>query len=159
MAKGAKFPSPGSGGLVCGVFYVCLRGPVACFTIDVLMIALAFLGHLVDVAGAANRRPSEGNVFCDFSFDRGTMMKLHIEHRGRKDDKSDRDNRRDDNGDDDGESLYLLRNLVQHQPATSRASILDQHPDLRCRLDSVLITLGPSGATLAPEMEPALELF
>jgi hypothetical protein len=79
------------------------------------MIALAFFCHLVDVAGAANRRPSEGNVFCDFSFDRGTMMKLHIEQRGRKDDKSGRDNRRDDNGDDDGESLYLLWNLFQHQ--------------------------------------------
>ena len=115
MAKDAEIPSPGSDGLVCGIFYMRLGGPVACFTIDVLMIALAFFCHLVDVAGAANCRPSEGDIFCDFSFDRGTMMKLHIEQRGRKDDKSGRDNRRDDNPDDNGESLYLLRNLFQHQ--------------------------------------------
>jgi len=116
MAKGAKFPSPGSGRLVCGVFYMRLGGPVACFTIDVLMIALAFFCHLVDVAGAANRRPSEGNILCDFSFDRGTMMKLHVDQRGRKDDISYRDNRRDETRDDYRESLYLLRNLFQHQP-------------------------------------------
>jgi hypothetical protein len=79
------------------------------------MIALAFLCHLVDVAGAANRGPSEGNIFCDFSFDRGTTMKLPVDQRGREDDKSYRDNSRDDNGDDDGESLYLLWNLFQHQ--------------------------------------------
>lgn len=130
MAKGAKFPSPGSGRLVCGVFYMRLGGPVACFTIDVLMITFAFFCHLVDVASAANRRPSEGNVFCDFSFDRGTMMKLRVDQRGREDDKSYRDNRRGNNPDDDGESSYLFRNLFQHQPATSRASTLDQHPDL-----------------------------
>jgi hypothetical protein len=102
-----------------------LGGPVACFTIDGLMIALAFLCHLVDVAGATNRRPSEGNVFCDFSFDRGTMMKSHIEQRGRKDDKSDRDNRRDNNCDDNGESLYLLRNIFQHNRHL-QASALNQ---------------------------------
>ena len=115
MAKGAEFPSPGSGRLVCGVFYMRLGGPVACFTRDVLMISLAFFCHLVDVAGTANRRPSEGNVFCDFSFDRGTTMKLCIDQRGREDDISYRDNRRNDKADDDGESLYLLRNLFQHQ--------------------------------------------
>lgn len=125
MAENAEFPSPGSGGLACGVFYMCLRGPVACFTRDVLMIALAFLCHLVDVAGTANRGPSEGNIFCDFSFDRGTTMKSHIEQRGRKDDKSYRDNCRNDNGDDNGESLYLLRDLFQHNRHL-QASALDQ---------------------------------
>ncbi len=130
MAKDAEFPSPGSGRLVCGVFYMRLGGPVASFASDALMIALAFLCHLVEVAGATNRGPSEGNIFCDFSFDRGTTMKLPVDQRGREDDKSYRDNCRDDNGDDTGESLDLLGNLLQHQPATSRASILDQHPDL-----------------------------
>lgn len=113
MTKDAEFPSPGRGRLVCGVFYMRLGGPVACFTRDVLMIALAFLCHLVDMAGTANRRPGESNVFCDFSFDRGTTMKLPVDQRGREDDKSYRDYRRDDNGDDDGESLDLLRNLFQ----------------------------------------------
>jgi len=107
-----------------------LGGSVACFTIDGLMIALAFLCHLVDVAGTANGRPGEGNIFCDFSFDGGTTMKLPVDQRGREDDKSYRDNRSDDNADDDGESLDLLRNLFQHQPTISRASTLDQHPDL-----------------------------
>ena len=115
MAKDAEIPSPGSDGLVCGIFYMRLGGPVAGFTRDVLMIALAFFCHLADVASAANRRPSEGNVFCDFSFDRGTTMKLCIDQRGREDDISYRDNRRNDKADDDGESLYLLRNLFQHQ--------------------------------------------
>ena len=115
MAEGAEFPSPGSGRLVCGVFYMRLGGPVACFTIDVLMIALAFFCHLVDVAGAANRGPSEGNILCDFSFDRGTMMKLRVDQRGGENDIPYRDNRRDDNPDDNGESLYLLWNLFQHQ--------------------------------------------
>ncbi|MDP2603077.1 MAG: hypothetical protein Q8S00_10850 [Deltaproteobacteria bacterium] len=127
MAKGAEFPSPGSGGLVYGVFYMCPRGPVACFTRDVLVIALAFLGHLVDVASSANRRPREGNVFSDFSFDRGTMMKLHVEHRGREDDKSDRDNRRDDSPYDNGESSDLLRDFFQHNRHL-QAFALDQLP-------------------------------
>lgn len=120
MAEGAEFPSPGSGRLVCGVFYMRLGGPVACFTIDVLMKPFAFLCHLVDVAGAANRRPSEGNVFCEFSFDRGTMMKLRVDQRGGENDISYRDNRRDDNPDDNGESLYLLRNLFQRSPPLCR---------------------------------------
>ena len=127
MAKGAKFPSPGSDRLVGGVFYVCLSGPVACFARDVLMIALALLCHLVDVASTANRRSGEGDIFCDFSFDRGTMMKLHVEHRGREDDKSDRDNRRDDSPYDNGESSDLLRDLFQHNRHL-QAFALDQLP-------------------------------
>jgi hypothetical protein len=94
------------------------------------MITLAFFCHLVDVAGTANRGSGEGDIFCDFSFDRGTMMKLRVEQRGGEDEKSYRDNRRNNNCDDNGESLYLLRNLFQYQPAISRASALDQPPDL-----------------------------
>lgn len=120
MAKDAEFPSPGSGRLVCGVFYMRLGGPVACFTRDVLMIALAFLCHLVDVAGTANRGSGEGNIFCHLSFDRGPTMKLRVDQRGGEDDKSYRDNRRDDNPDDNGESLYLLRNLFQRSPPLCR---------------------------------------
>jgi hypothetical protein len=89
------------------------------------MITLAFFCHLVDVAGTASRGPSEGDVFCDFSFDRGTMMKLRIDQRGREDDKSYRDNRRDNKCDDNGESLYLFRNLRQHDRHL-QASALDQ---------------------------------
>ncbi len=127
MAEGAEFPSPGSDGLVRGIFYVPLGGSVACFTRDVLVIALAFLGHLVDVASTANRGSGEGDIFCDFSFDRGTMMKLHVEHRGREDDKSDRDNQRDDSRDDNGESSDLLRDLFQHNRHL-QAFALDQLP-------------------------------
>ncbi|MBI2530957.1 MAG: hypothetical protein HYW03_01875 [Deltaproteobacteria bacterium] len=143
MAEGAEFPSPGSGRLVCGVFYMRLGGPVACFTIDVLMKPFAFLCHLVDVAGAANRRPSEGNVFCEFSFDRGTMMKLRVDQRGGENDISYRDNRRDDNPDDNGESLYLLRNLFQRSPP---------YAGLRAGPDSTFtnLTFGPFGQWIFP---------
>jgi hypothetical protein len=138
MAKNTEFPSPGSDGLVRGVLYVRLGGSVASFARDGLMIALVFLGHLVDVAGTANRGSGKSNRFCDFSFDRRTTVKLPVDQRGRKDDKSDRDNRRNDSRDDNGESFDLLRDLFQRQPTISRASILDQHPDLRCRFDSGL---------------------
>jgi hypothetical protein len=43
------------------------------------MITLAFFCHLVDVAGAASRGSGEGDIFCDFSFDRGTTMKLPVD--------------------------------------------------------------------------------
>ena len=114
MTEDTEVSSPRHCGLVGGILYMRLRGPMTRFTVNGLMITRLLFFRLVTVAISANSRAREHNIFCSFSFYRGLSMESPVCQRGREDEISYGDDTGNDNRDDHRKPFDLLRNSLQH---------------------------------------------
>ena len=97
MTEDTEVSSPRHCGLVGGILYMRLRGPMTRFTVNGLMITRLLFFRLVTVAISANSRAREHNIFCSFSFYRGLSMESPVCQRGREDEISYGDDTGNDN--------------------------------------------------------------
>ena len=114
MTEDTEVSSPRHCGLVGGILYMRLRGPMTRFTVNGLMITRLLFFRLVTVAISANSRAREHNIFRSFSFYGGLSMKLPVYQRGGKEEISHSNDTGNDHPDDHRKPFYLLRNSLHH---------------------------------------------